>query len=164
MPSISDFKGSFTTLARPTLFRVDGFGAGRELEFLCKAASVPETTLGMISVPFQGRSIKIPGDRTFADWSITVINDDKFILRNYFEDWVERIGGAADTFGDNNSVEAIKEDGQVSQLGIDGSIIATWNLVGAFPISVAANEFDAETTDTFSECAVTLAFDYFERI
>jgi hypothetical protein len=163
MPSISDFKGSFTSLARPTLFKVEGLGAGREMEFLCKATSVPESTLGVIEVPFQGRKIKIPGDRTFAEWNLTIINDDRFVLRNYFEDWMGRIGGAADTFGENNSVEAIKEDAQVSQLGIDGSVIATWSLTGCFPTIVAAQEFDAETTDTFSECSVTLAFDYFER-
>jgi len=149
MPSIADFKGSFTALARPTLFQIRGLGAGRELEFLCKATSIPESTLGVIEVPFQGRKIKIPGDRSFAEWSLTVINDDRFILRNYFEDWMNSIGSASDTFGNNNSVESIKEDAQVSQLGLDGSIIATWNIIGAFPTAVAANEFSARKLTLF---------------
>mgnify|MGYP007000274802 len=57
------------------------------LAFLCTATSLPDMTIGSISVPFRGRDIKIAGDRVIADWSITVMNDTDFLLRNAFERW-----------------------------------------------------------------------------
>ena len=60
-------------------------GAGDKVRLMCKAGQVPGFTVGTIEVPFKaGRRIKIPGDRTFADWSITVINDEDHTLRRAF--------------------------------------------------------------------------------
>ena len=51
MPSVTDFKGAFEALAKPTLFKVQGFGTGRQMEFLCKAAQLPASTLGRLLTP-----------------------------------------------------------------------------------------------------------------
>ena len=68
--------------ARPNLFRVDLdpagpilSGLGQKFSFLCKASAIPASTVGVIPVPFRGRILKLAGDRTYADWTITVIND-----------------------------------------------------------------------------------------
>jgi hypothetical protein len=45
--------------------------------FLIKSAAVPPASLGTITIPFRGREIKRAGDRTFTDWSISVLCDDK---------------------------------------------------------------------------------------
>ena len=61
-------------------------------KILCKAAAVPGFTVGTIEVPFRaGRRIKIPGDRTFADWTVTIINDENQKLRRAFNAWVNLI-------------------------------------------------------------------------
>ena len=60
-------------------------GEIEDLAFLCTSTTIPAMTVGNINVPFRGRQIKIAGDRTFADWSITVLNDTNFKLRNAFE-------------------------------------------------------------------------------
>ena len=46
-----------------------------KVRFLVKAAQLPASTLTQIDVPFRGRQLKIAGTRTYANWSITVIND-----------------------------------------------------------------------------------------
>jgi len=49
-----------------------------------------------------GRKIKLAGDRTFADWTVTVINDEDFLIRNALEQWSNQINslqGNLRTFG-----------------------------------------------------------------
>lgn len=159
MATINDFKGAFENLARPTLYRVTGLGADRSLEFMCKASQIPEATVGVIEVPFMGRKIKIPGDRTFAEWTLTVMNDEKYTLRKYFEQWMEKIGKSGDVFGAQSS-EDIKEDGFVEQLAQDGSVIAKYKLIGCFPSNIAAQDLAFDSNDTISEFSVTLMYDY----
>ncbi len=59
--------------------------------------------IGQVVVPFRGRQIKIAGDRTFAAWSVTVLNDTNFKLRNAFERWQNGINNMTDGEGLNKS-------------------------------------------------------------
>jgi hypothetical protein len=59
--------------------------------FLVKAANLPASTIGVIEVPYRGRTLKIAGDRTFEPWTVTVLNDQEFRLRAKFEEWATRI-------------------------------------------------------------------------
>ena len=78
---------------RPHLFRVQGNIGNTSLPtkvgFLCKAAQLPATTIGSIEVPFRGRKIKLPGEREFAEWTLTFLSDGDFELRNAFEKWMD---------------------------------------------------------------------------
>jgi len=163
MPSVTDFKGSFANLAKPTLFKVQGFGTGRQMEFLCKAAQLPATTLGVIEVPYLGRKIKVGGDRVYAEWTVTIMNDETFELRNYFEDWVQSTNHEISNIG-SPSVEAIKEDGSVFQLNNQHQTIVEYLIVGAFPTEVSPVDLSSESNDTVSEFTVNFAFDYFQRV
>ena len=96
MANISDFKAKLAGGgARSNQFKVTmpfpGYasvgGEIEELAFLCRATSIPSMEIASIPVPFRGRSIKIAGDRTIPDWSITVYNDTNFKLRDAFERW-----------------------------------------------------------------------------
>ena len=94
--NISDFAGKFLKGGiRPSLFAVQGnfpfFGQDASAPLLIKAAQLPASTLGTIEVPYRGRKIKVPGDRTFAEWQITVLADGDFQLRDKFEDRYDKI-------------------------------------------------------------------------
>ena len=89
MPSnnIANFAGQFLKGGvRPHLFEVagsfPGTGADEKIPFLVKAAQMPASTVGLIEVPWRGRKIKVPGDRTFAEWTITVLADGEYKLRD----------------------------------------------------------------------------------
>ena len=80
--------------ARPNYFQVlmtfppnvvNFSSAGQEIQFLCKAAQLPTVTMGIAPLYFYGREIKLPGNPTYADWTITIINDEDFLIRNAFE-------------------------------------------------------------------------------
>jgi len=82
--------------ARPALFQVImnnpvNAAGDAKLPFMAKAAQIPASTIGTIEVPYFGRKIKIAGDRTFAEWTVTIVNDEDFLIRNSMEEWMQSI-------------------------------------------------------------------------
>lgn len=160
--NIDSFKASFDNLAKPTLFHVSGLGADRNIEFLCKAAQIPASTIGVIEVPFRGRKIKQPGDRTYIEWTITILNDNDFSLRTYFENWQNDINSPEANLGPN-SAEAVKQDAFVTHLDSEDKTIAQYQLVGCWPSEVSAIELNSDSVDTIEEFTVTFQYDYHDR-
>ena len=99
---VTDFINEAQDGARPSLFLAQinfpvsvpgGIEARDRSRFLIKSTSIPASTLGMIELRFMGRKIKLAGDRTFEDWSTTIINDEKFSVRSAIEAWSDSING-----------------------------------------------------------------------
>ena len=170
MANINDFKAKLAGGgARPNQFKVTmpfpGYsqvgGEIEELAFLCKITQLPAMTVGPITVPFRGRQIKIAGDRTYADWTITVINDTNFKLRNAFERWQNGINNATDGEGLTNPAD-YQVDAFVDQLDRNGATIKSYTLRGAYPTELAAIELNYGDNDTIEEFQVTFNYQYFE--
>ena len=94
MPNINEFKSRLRGGgARANQFKVTlpfpGYaavgGETSDLAFLCTATGLPGQTVGNVPVPFRGRILNIAGDRTFENWTITVLNDTDFKLYRPFE-------------------------------------------------------------------------------
>ena len=100
--TISEFRGKALNDAgaRANLFDVtitapsaaSELNAADEFTFACKAAQIPAMTVATIDVPYFGRTIKVPGNKTFDNWTVTVINDEGFAIRNGFEKWMAAMG------------------------------------------------------------------------
>ena len=128
MSSISNFKNNFQGGVRPNQFRVNITAAvfgGADLEFLCKATNIPSSVIGAMDVNYRGRILKVPGDRTYEDWSVTILNDPNWQNRSFFERWMDGIQDH--TFPVRNvRATAVYGTGTVRQLGRDGKTIATY--------------------------------------
>lgn len=157
--------------ARNSLFQViinnpSNSVADLKVPFLVKAAQIPASTLGIIEVPYYGRKVRLAGDRTFAEWTVTVINDEDFLIRNAMEQWSNQIQshqGNLRTFG-GASPSLYKSQAQVTQFSKTGIPIRTYNFNGIFPTEVSPIEVNWESTDTIEEFTVTFQYDWWEVV
>ena len=168
--NVEGFKGALRgNGARNSLFVVQlntpagvGGGAIPDSQFLVKAAQIPASTLGTIEVPYFGRQIKVPGNRTFAEWTPTIINDEGFLIRDYMENWSARINAHV---GNTNTLGTIqttfKADATVHQFGQTGNLLKSYKFVGMFPSEVSTIDLAWET-EGIEEFTVTFQYDYWE--
>ena len=172
--SISQFKSALVGGgARPNLFEVQianfpvpGWD-GDKFKYMCKAAQLPASVIANVDVPFRGRIFKVAGDRTIETWSVTVINDEDFKLRNSFEEWMQLIAKLDTNIGATNP-ESYMIDADVYQLGRGGSIgeastsnagnanavLKQYKMEGIFPTNVAGIDLSYDTSDTIEEFTV----------
>jgi hypothetical protein len=166
--SIQNIKSNLTGGgARSCLFKVSfnypsaiGAISQQKLEFLCKGSIIPESTINAVSVAYMGREVKLAGTRpAFADWTVSILNDEDFAIRNDLEKWMNYMNGHVD----NQQVASLdyKTDGIVTQLSKDGSKLREYKFKGIFPTSVASIALDWATEDIQS-FDVTFAVDWWE--
>jgi hypothetical protein len=135
---------------------------------LCKSAALPGSNLGVIEVPFRGRTVKIAGDRTFDTWTTTFFNDKDFRLRSFFEQWANSIntheGNTAPLFKPNST------DGYMADLGVkqlekdespEGSILRNYTLHYCFPTNVSQIDLAYDSNDQIEEFTVEWQYSYF---
>jgi hypothetical protein len=156
--------------ARPSLFQVfmsapAGIGIDtvsiNKFRFLCKTAELPESTVSSIDVPYFGRRIKVAGERAFADWSVSVLNDEDFSVRAMFEAWSNALNRHVSNVRDPAlSAEQYKVDLEVIQYAKDGGVIRSYQLVGAFPTSIGSIGLNWDSANAIEEFSVTFAYDY----
>ena len=165
---VDDLKAKLTGGgARPNLFKATinfpnyAGGNGDLTSFLCKAAQLPSSVIGQIDVPFRGRQLKVAGDRTFENWTITLINEDGFEVRNSFERWANGINEHRNGTGILNPAD-YQADLIIEQLNRQNETIKTIVLRGAFPVNVAGIDLSYDTTDTIEEYTVEFAYQYWE--
>jgi hypothetical protein len=165
---VDDFKAKLTGGgARSNLFKATlGFpgyvNSDSELaSFMVKAAQLPSSVIAPIMVPFRGRQLQVAGDRTFEPWTITVINDTGFDIRNSFEVWMNGINQHNANTGMTNPTDYMS-DMIISQLDKDGTDIKVYNIRGCFPTNLGAIEVSYETENTIEEFTVELQVQYWE--
>ena len=150
---------------RTNLFAVNGeipgYNGGASVQFLIKAAQIPPSSLGTIEVPYRGRRIKLPGDRTFQDWSITVISDTGYNIRSAFEFWSAQFNSHVSNITNNNFMSLMKT-WSVTQLNRDGSALRTYSFIGCFPSEIGAIDLSYENNDQIAEFPVTLNYSWWE--
>ena len=165
---VDDFKSTLRGGgARPNLFKATvnfpGY-AGGDVEltsFLCKTAQLPASVMNVIEIPFRGRQLKIAGDRTFEPWTVTILNDTDFSIRNAMERWMNGINAHQANTGLTNPVD-YQADLVVEQLDRDGNSLKTYNFRGCFPTNVSEIEVSYETVDAVEEFTVEFQVQYWE--
>jgi hypothetical protein len=159
--------------ARPNLFQVsmpfptfatESVSSSRALTFLCKSAQLPGTTIGTVPLFYFGRELKFAGNRNFADWTITIINDENFLIRKAFESWMNNINSHAGNLRAGGASEPgqYSVDGTVNQYSKKGDSIKKYKFVGAFPVDLSPIDLDWGSNDSIEEFSVTLAYQWWE--
>ena len=156
--------------SRPSLFNVflsvpAGIGIDNvsvdKFRFVCRATELPESSVASIDIPYFGRKVKVAGERTFADWSVTIMNDEDFAVRAMFEKWSNAINRHVSNVRDPAiSREQYKTDLTVIQYSVDGSILRSYVLVGAFPTAISGIGLDWNSSNAIEEFEVQFAYDF----
>ncbi len=186
--TLSQFKAKLIGgAARPNLFEVSiptfpssvqgDWGPGDDSEngifkFLCKAATLPASNVATVDIPFRGRSLKVAGDRTFDDWSVTIINDEDFRLRTAFEKWANVMSKLDDATGVTNP-SSYMTDAYVQQLGRsagvgaatndggESTVLRTYKFYDIWPTTIDEIALSYDTGDAIEEFGVTFKVQYF---
>lgn len=167
MTTIASFKANMAGGgARPNQFRVSIlFPAGvagdtNTTSILCKAASLPASTVEDIITAYRGRPVHFAGERTFQPWTISIYNDTNFFVRNAFEQWSNLVLNYGAT---NGSVLPLiyQTDMLVEQLDRNDNVIKTYQFFDAYPTSIGPIQLDYEQNNQIEMFDVEFTYNYF---
>jgi hypothetical protein len=172
--NVSEFRANMVgDGARPNLFSVSlifptivngGSAAGQKVTFMAKTAQLPGSTVGTVPVYYFGRELKFAGNRTFADWTLTIINDEDFKIRNALENWMDNINSHSQNVRNPGASRPsnYSVDAEVIQYGKSGSELKRYQFIGMFPLDVAPIDLDWGSNDAIEEFAVTFAYQWWQ--
>ena len=173
MANISDFKANLAGGgARANQFRValsfpsyvtGGVVTGVQAQFLCKTAQLPGSTVENIPVNYRGRVVNVAGERTFQPWSVTILNDTNFSIRNALEQWQNGVQNYNSTLGRVNPRD-YQVDLAVYQLDRNGATIKEYKFVDAYPVTIGAIELSYDTTNAIEEFTCEFQYNYFTSV
>lgn len=155
------------TINLPTALQQIGAGNtfGNKLTMSCRAAQIPGTTIGRVPVQYMGREVYFAGNRIFTEWTVTILNDEDYVVRRVLENWMKALnsheGNVRDPAlaGSNDYVS----DALVEHLGkTEDSVIATYKMKALWPTDLSPIELDWGQNDVFEEFTATFSFDAWE--
>jgi T4-like virus tail tube protein gp19 len=161
--------------ARPNLFSVNltfptiavnGVSAGQQTTFMAKTAQLPGSSIGTVTQYYFGRELKFAGNRNFAQWSLQIINDENFIIRNAMESWMNSINSHAGNLRNAAAINpaSYTADAIVTQYGKTNDVLKQYKFVGLFPIDLGSIDLDWGSNDTIEEYSVTFDYQWWEAV
>ena len=168
--NVERFKSALTNGgARPNQFAVQlsfpTYVASQSLAvarapFLVSVAELPGQTVNPAIVQYRGREVKFVGDRVYAPWTITVLNDAEMSIRTAMEQWMNGMEDYANKFGRLQPSE-YQRDMQVFQLDRNGNALKSYNIVNGFPVDLSPVALDFGANDQISSFTVTFQYQHF---
>ena len=168
--NVERFKSALTNGgARPNQFAVQmsfpTYVAGAQLAvarapFLISVAELPGQTVNPAIVQYRGREVKFVGDRIYAPFTMTVLNDAEMSIRTALEQWMGGMEDYAGKFGRLQPSE-YQRDLQVFQLDRNGNALKSYNIANAFPVDLSPVGLDFGANDQISSFTVTFQYQHF---
>ena len=140
---------------------VDG-AADLKSAFTIKAASQPPSIINPIEVPYFGRRFKVAGDRMFPEWTVTVINDEDFLVKNAMQRWMNSINSHRANLREFASASPLlyTSQAQIVLYSKTGVPIKEYNFVNLWPSTINEIPMSWEAENQIQEFDVTFQYDY----
>jgi len=149
------------------------------INVLCKSAALPSSNLGVIDVPFRGRTVKVVGDRTFDTWTATFFNDTDFLVRNTMERWLSAMNTHEANTADlwtpvlpgTNAANQVSPAGYTADITIQqlqrdaalgGDALRTYTLFSCFPTNVSQIDLAYDSNDQIEDFTVEFQVQYWQ--
>lgn len=139
--------------------------AGRKVTFMANSTTLPPSSVGVAAVNYFGRQVKFPGDRVFPDWTINIINDEDFAIKEAFEAWSSLLNSHNQIKRNPGAVESLGyacPSVYVTQYSKNGVALRSYEFVGLFPTNVDPINVNWGSNDQIEEFGVTFAYQYWE--
>lgn len=139
---------------------IDGSG-DIDFQWKCKAASIPAYAQEKVTTNFMAREVHFQGKRTFENWTVTILNDEDFVIRKALENWMnamDSIEGHVNTTGSSNPAN-YKAQGTITQYDKNDNVLEVYKFIGLFPVNISAIEttWDENAIETYT---VEFSVDY----
>lgn len=135
-------------------------GLSQSSSYLVNVSELPGQTIGVTPVYYRGREIKLAGDKTFAPFTCTMLNDTDFTLRNALENWMTTIEDNVVKTGFTNPSQYLGKI-EVQQLDRTGKILKSYTLFDAWPADISPIGLDFAANDQLSTFSATFQYSYF---
>lgn len=185
MANLTTFKGKIGYGVRPNLFQVsvsdpgsnisgitnatDVTASNSKFTFLCRSAGIPAASIGTVEVPFRGRVIKLPGDRTFESWTVTIMADENMAVRSFFEKWMDHLNkhdsgaGYTSNFAATLKVDQLARGTNTGEALPDPhTVIKSYTFKNAFPSNVSQIDLSYDNNNSIAEYTVEFQYDWWE--
>ncbi len=163
--TVADLGSSISTIANSS----DITGTDPKFTFLCRSAGIPAASIGTVEVPFRGRVIKLPGDRTFESWTVTIMADENMAVRSFFEKWMDHLNkhdngaGYTSNFAATLKVEQLARGTSTGTGTTDPhSIVKRYDFKNAFPSNVSQIDLSYDNNNSIAEYTVEFQYDWWE--
>lgn len=132
--------------------------ASNQITALARSTAVPQSTLGVITIPISGRNLKIAGDRTFEPFTVTILGVQDMTVRRALETWSENINGSSSNAANLVSFDSYTADITLNLLDQSDNILKTYVLEDAWCQSVGPMNLSQEELDTIINFDVTFEY------
>jgi hypothetical protein len=133
----------------------------RSSSFLVSVAELPGQTIGVTPVYYRGREIKLAGDKVFAPFTCTILNDTDFTIRDGLERWMNAMESNALKIGSTDPA-LYQSIITVNQLDRQGNQLRRYRLFGSFPTEISPIGLDFSANDQLSTFGATFQYQHFE--
>lgn len=155
---ISGFKSPAKTNLYKLVFRGDpGSVIPAGLDIRAKGTQLPSTDINIVEIPYKGRKVKIPGERTFAEWTVTIMETAEMGVRKRFEQWISAMDSEDEIRRNTAALSTVdcillKPDNATPSI--------TYTLFGAFPTNVSTVDLSFDEQTAPLEYSVTFQYTY----
>ena len=166
--TLSNFKTALThSGARPSLFDVSvtpptalKLGTIDEMKTFCNVTAIPPLTVTPIERQYFGRTVKIPGDMVFGDLSTTIMNTEKYPIRDMVDEWMDGINTHVGniSYSDNASWQGTVT---LTQYSKEGKSLMVYTFEDCWPQTVSEIALSYDTASDIETFDITWAYNYY---
>ena len=169
--------------ARPSQFDMDivwpaqiaaaATSARLKFPFLCQTSQIPGSKLGTVTAWYFGRQLYYAGDRSFEPLTLTVLNDEDFVIRHALESWMKSItahsytnsqfqGGIASARGASGSYATRAQLRQLSRNENGNGPQQRYIFEGIFPVNLQEIEVGWDAVDQIEKFTCQFLYQWWE--